>query len=198
MAWTEAQIINRISTALNDSATAIWGTATVAAQMELDIRLLSDYQPQLAQATVSFAGTARELSLASIADLLDVDEVEFPIDKHPKRYVTASRRGGSVILDTYLPSVSSSDTAYIWYSAPHTVSGSTNTLDRTQEGILVELVASHLLQNISLDRIESINIGGADTWRSYITAGERREQKVMSRLIGGITSKFGVRYPDVK
>ena len=199
MGWTESAIISRISTALNDPSTAIWGTATIAAQLELDIRLISDYQPQLAKATVAFSGTARELSLASISDLLDVDMVEFPIDQHPRRYVNFSRRGGSVILDSYLPSVSSSDTAYIWYAAPHTVSGTaTNTLDRIQEEILIELTASHLLQNIALDRRESVNIGGGDIDTKYRADGLLREQRVMSRLIGGITPNIGIRFPDVK
>ncbi len=197
--WTEAQIISRISTALNDPATAIWGTATIGSQMELDIRLMSDYIPQMAKATVAFAGTARELSLASIDDLLEVEMVEFPIDKHPRRYVNFSERGSSVILDDYLPSVSSSDTAYIWYSAPHTVSGTaTNTLKANEEAVLVDLVAAHLLQNISRDRREGINTGGGEVDTKYLSDGNRREQVVMSRLYGMVKPNFNIRYPNVK
>jgi len=198
MAYTEAQIISMVSTVLNDAATAIWGTATIAAQIAQDIRLISEYTPQLAKSTVTFAGTARELSISSL-DALEIEEVEFPIDEHPKRYVNFSVRGGSVILDDYLPSVSSADTAYIWYSAPHTVSGTvTNTLNNWQENILVELVAAHLLRNLSRDRRESINMTGGYIDTKYLQDGLAWEQKVMSRLRAHVNPNFAIRYPDVK
>jgi len=198
-AYTEAQLIGHVSTALNDAGTAIWGTATVAAQLQQDIRLISEYTPQLAKATVAFAGTARELSLSTVSDWLEIEAVEFPVDEHPRRYVNFAVRGGSVILDSYLPSVSTSDTAFIWYSAPHTVSGTaTNTLNRWQENILIELAVSHLLQNIALDKREEINKGGQTVDTKYREDGLVREQKVMSRLIGHMDKNFAVRYPDVK
>ncbi len=205
--WTEDQIIARISTALNDPSTAIWGTATIAAQMGLDIRLMSEEIPQLAKATVAFASTARELSLASLADWIEIEAVEFPVDKHPRRYVTFSLRGSSVILDDYDPSVSTTDTAYIWYSAPHTVSGTaTNTFKANEEEMLVELTACHLLLNVARDRRESINTGGGDVDSKYIADAERREARVMSRLHqagwnakqNSIQSNMNIRWPDVK
>ncbi len=205
--WTEAQIISRIATVLNDPSTAIWGTATIAGQMELDIRLMSDYIPQLARATVAFAGTARELSLASLADLIEIEAVEFPIDQHPRRYVNFSVRGSSVILDDYDPSVSTTDTAYIWYSAPHTVSGTaTNTFKANEEEILVELTAAHLLMNVARDRRESVNTGGGDVDSKYLADAERREARVMSRLHmagwnakqNSIQNNMNIRWPDVK
>ncbi len=199
MGWTENQIISRISSALNDTATAIWGTATIAAQLDLDVRFMSEYTPQLAQATIAFAGTARELSIASLTDSLGIEYVEFPIDKHPRRYVNFSVRGSSVIMDNYLPSVSSTDTAYIWYAAPHTVSGTaTNTLNKWQEGIVVDLTAAHLLQNIARDKREVANFGGGDIDTKYMEDGLRKEQQVMSRLMAHVTPNISVRYPDVK
>ena len=198
MAWTEAQILTRVSTALNDTATAIWSTVTIAAQLELDVLLMSDYVPQLAKGTVAFAGTVRELSIATLTDLLEVEEVEFPIDKHPVQYVNFSKRGSSVILDDYNPAVSTADTAYIWYTAPHTVSGSINTLDRQEEHILIELTAAHLLQNIARDRREGLSIAGGDLDTKYLSDGNRREQIVMARLRSHVKPNFNIRYPDEK
>ena len=199
MGLTEAQMIARVSTVLNDTGTAIWGTATIAAQMAQDVRLLSEYTPQLAKSTVAFAGTARELSISALTDRLDIEAVEFPIDKHPRRYVNFAVRGGSVILDDYLPTVSTSDTAYIWYSAPHTVSGTaTNTLLGWQENIVMELTATHLMQNLSIDKIDEVNLGGGDVSGKYRAYGLQKEQQVMSRLMAHVEPKFAIRYPDVK
>ncbi len=199
MAWTETQIISRISTALRDTGTAIWGTAEISSQMEMDIRFISDYTPQLAKSTVAFAGTARELNISTLTDRLDIEAVEFPIDEHPRRYVNFSVRGSSVILDNYSPSVSSSDTAYIWYSAPHSVSGTaTNTLLKWQEDILVDLVVAHLLQNVALDRREEVSVGQGDVDTKYLNDGLMRENKVMSRLMAHVKPNFNIRYPDVK
>ena len=69
---------------------------------------------------------------------MEVEAVEFPMDKHPRRYVNFSVRGGSVILDDYLPSVSSRDTDYVWFSAHHILSGTaTNTMNKWQEMMVI-------------------------------------------------------------
>ncbi len=199
MGLAEATIIAMISTALNDTSTAIWGTATIAAQIGMDVRLISEYTPQMAKGTVAFAGTARELSISTLTDALEIEFVEFPINQNPPRYVNFSVRGSSVILDDYRTEVSSADTAYIWYSAPHTVSGTaTNTLNKWQENILIDLTAAHLLQNIARDKREIANFGGGDIDSKYRSDGLLKEQQVMSRLLAHVDKKFAIRYPDIK
>lgn len=146
--WTEAEAIAKVSTALQDASTAIWGTAEIRQAMDDALVTISEYIPRLAKGTVSFASTARELSLSGLSDLMDVDAVEFPIDEHPKRYVNFTKRGGTVILDDYLPSVATSDTAYIWYFIPHEISGTaTNTLSPREQPILVDLCAGEVAIN---------------------------------------------------
>jgi hypothetical protein len=145
MSWTEASVIARVAQELQDTGTAIWGTAEIRQAMDDALVTISEYIPRLAKGTVSFASTARELSLSSLTDLMDVDSVEFPIDEHPKRYVNFTKRGGTVILDDYLPSVETTDSAYIWYFIPHEVSGTaTNTLSPREQPILVELCAGNV------------------------------------------------------
>jgi hypothetical protein len=142
---SEATITAKVLLTLQDSGTAIWSTAEVRLGLDNALQEISEYTPRLAQATVAFASTVRELSISSLTDLMDVDMVEFPINLQPKRYVNFSVRGSSVILDTYLPSVSSSDTAYIWYTTPHVLDGTTtNSLPVREHNILIELTAGEM------------------------------------------------------
>jgi hypothetical protein len=141
---SEATVTAKILNVLQDAGTAIWSTADVRQGIDDALIELSEYRPRLAQATVAFASTLHELSISSLTDLMDIDTVEFPINCHPKRYINFSVRGGTIVLDDYLPSVSTSDTAYIWYTTQHVLdSTTTNTLTAREQSTFVELAAGY-------------------------------------------------------
>jgi len=174
MAYTETQIIARISTVLNDPSTAIWGTAVISAQLAQTLREISRYSADYGKATVTFASTAPDLSISSLTDLVDVDMVEFGIDQDPKRYRNFQVRGSSVIVDlSFSPTAGA--TAYIWYNKIHALSGTTsNTMNYEEERLLIELAASQLAANISIDKINTLNLGGPGVWSDFVSWAERK------------------------
>lgn len=197
MGYTEAELIANVSTVLSDTATATWGTALIQAQMGQSIRELSRYSPQPAKSTVTFAGTARELSIAGIkANLLDIEQVEFRVDKDTKRYRSFEVRGSSVLVDISF-SPAAGDTAYIWYNCPHTVSGTvTNTLNVEEERLLIELTASEIILNYGLSKIGSLSVGGK--WSDWQTWAERKLAKTLSELRGIRQGRMNIEWPTVE
>lgn len=145
MGYTEAQILCRISTALNDPSTALWGTAEIRAHLDQSLRELSDYSPNYAKGTVSFASTAKKLVLSALSNLIEVEDIEYEIDLDPPRKRNFQVRGGTAIIDiSFWPSAG--DEAYVYYKTFHSISGTaTNTLNPTEERLLIDLTAGQAM-----------------------------------------------------
>lgn len=67
-ALTEAEVIAAVSQSLQDTGTAIWGTAEIRQEIDDALITISEFRPRLTHATVTFASTARELSLSTLSD----------------------------------------------------------------------------------------------------------------------------------
>ncbi len=202
MAYTETELIARVSTVLQDPSTATYSTAVIRSVLDQSLRELSDYSPQIAKATVTFASTVPELSIAALTDLIDLEcngeqGVEYGIDKNPKKWRNFQMRGGSVIVDIdFAPSAG--DTAYVWYAAPHTVSGTaTNTLDIEEERLLIDLTAGHIVSDYALSRINKVNTGSARAWADFRVWGQEKIAEARRELRRISKPNISIRYPRV-
>lgn len=195
MGYSDTAMIAMVSTVLQDPSTATYGTALIWAKFTQSLRELNNYSPNLAKSTVTFSSTVKELSIASLTDLIDVINIEYPVDKDPRRYRNYDVRGSSVILDiSFAPS--SGDTAYIWYSAPHTVSGTaTNTLNKEEERLLIELTAAQVAMDYSFSKISSMAIGGK--WVDFHSWGKDKENKALAELRRLKEPEVAIRWPTV-
>ena len=196
--YTEAQLIARISTVLWDAGTASFGTAQIRAELDQSLRELSQYRPNLTKSTVTFAAETPILSVSgtAFADLLEVREIEYPVDYYPARRRNFEVQEATVAVDiNFLPSVG--DTAYIFFSSPHTVSSTvTNTLSAEEERLTIELTAAHVAMNYGRSRIGSVVIGSE--WSDYVSWGRMKEEKVMREIISGIERAVTIKWPRVK
>lgn len=197
MGYAEATIIAMVSTVIQDPGTATFGTALIAGEMRAALREMSDITPQSVFGTVTFASTARELSISgtAFADLLEVDDVEYAIGKEPRAFRTFERRKDTLLVDiSFTPATG--DTAYIWFSAPHSVSGTTvNTLDPTQERILVEMTAGKIAMNHSFGKVNKVLDAGS--WVDFQNWGERKYAKALQDLRRLAKPKMTIRWPTV-
>ncbi|KKM74425.1 hypothetical protein LCGC14_1400400 [marine sediment metagenome] len=178
MPYTEAGLINLVSTALMDTGTAVWGTAHIGNELQQQGRVISRYRPVLAFGTVTFASTAKELVSTTLTSMIgDPVALEYEVNKDPKRYRNFEFRDGTVIPDiNFTPTAGA--TAFIWYNKAHTLSGTTtNTLDPEEERIIIQLTVAELQRQKGGDLINTFPRGGP---RSIVdfreTAKERREE----------------------
>jgi len=196
--YTEDELIARISTVLWDAGTASFGTAQISAELDQSLREFSNYSPNLQKATVTFAAATPILSVSgtAFADLLEVKEIEYPVGYYPARRRNFEVQEATVAVDIdFLPSVG--DTAYIFFSSPHTVSSTvTNTLSAEEERLTIELTAAHVAMNYGRSRIGSVVIGSE--WSDYVSWGRMKQEQVMKQIVSGIERTMAIRWPRVK
>lgn len=198
MAYTEEQVIARISQVLQDTVNDTWGTAEIRGQITESLRELSFYCPRLTFATVTFASTVNELSISSLSSRLYVETVEYEVGKVPRRFRNFDEYGDTLVVDiSFAPS--QGGTAYVWYAIPHELSGTvTNTMKPEEERLLIDLVAARLATSKAMNTINRANVGGERTWVDFQSWGERKLSQVLFDLHKVATPKMAIDYPKVQ
>lgn len=182
-AYTEEGLINLVSTALMDTATAVWGTAHIGNELQQQGRVISKYRPVLAFGTVTFASTAKELVSTALTTMIgDPVALEYPVNKDPKRYRNFEFRNGTVIPDiNFTPTTGA--TAFLWYNKAHSLSGSTvNDYDTEEERILIQLTVAELQRQKGGDLINTFPRGGPRSIVDFREVSKERREEAMQDL----------------
>ncbi len=205
MSYTLTQVINRVSTVLHDTSTAIWGTAEIGQGIDDGLVEIAMYSPRVVLGTITPVSGTPDLDISGTAydDLLygrsvdSIDEVEFQIDKEPKRFRNFKIHGGKITFDiSFEPD--GTDVARLYLNKAHILGGAgTSSLSPEMERLLIKLVAARLAKDVSIDSIAEISIGGAQTFSQYITWGKERLDEVKRDLRRLAPSKISMQYPRV-
>lgn len=169
MPYSETQIIARISTVLQDTGTAIWGTGEIGQGIADAVREVANYRPNIGLATVTTSEGTKDISISGVSNLLhgydeeSIEAVEFREDKEPKHFRNFKIHGSRLMMDiSFEPDASENVRLYV--RQPHVVvSGTataTNTLDSELERLLIDLVAARLAMNKGRSYINKVNVGG--------------------------------------
>ena len=207
--YTRTQIINRVSTVLSDTATAIWGTALIDGYVSQGLLEISRISPQYARATLTTSASTKTIDISSYStamlDSNSIETVEFRVNasgasKDPPRYrnfdVIQGPSGDLLEMDIdFWPSAG--ETVVMTYKKPHTldsisatVVSATNTLNYTEEEALVQLVAAQLAIDTSSDYINNVNLGGSGAPRDYQQWGYNKLGQVRDQFRGLMAPKI--------
>ena len=205
MVYTLTNVTNRVSTVLQDSGTAIFGTAMIGEEITDCLKEIATYRARVVLATVTpSAGTPDlDISGTAFADLLygrreeSFEAVEFKTDKEPKKFRNFKVHQTTLTFDiTFEPD--GTDTARLYCYQPHILGGSgTTSLSPTMERLLIDLVAARLITNYSLAVTNTIPKGGARTFSEYITWGEKKLKRTLEDLETLVQPKTHTRWPQV-
>ncbi|MDY6959698.1 MAG: hypothetical protein SVK08_11140 [Halobacteriota archaeon] len=195
--YTRTNIINRVSTVLSDTSTAIWGTALIDSYVDPALLELSKISPHWAKATLTTSSGTKTIDISSLSTAMlntqSIESVEFRVgdsgaSKDPPRfrnfYVTQGPSGDLLHLDIdFFPSAG--ETVLVTYRKPHTVDSisatvvsATNTLNYVEEESLVHLIAARLAIDTSVDYVNNINLGGGGAARDYQQWGYNKLQEI--------------------
>ncbi|OAI39879.1 hypothetical protein AYO38_06810 [bacterium SCGC AG-212-C10] len=145
--WTDSQLDRHIERALSD---------------------LSLAAPQEKTATIATMGGSRDISLSSLAGLLEVEAVEYPVGEFPPSLVEYSRWASTLTLN--VETLPSGGNAKLFYTARHTLDGSGSTVQPELEDALAIGAAAFAaleLSSYTTDRVTT----GADVARQYAAWG---------------------------
>ena len=197
MAYELATVIARVQQMLQDTGTLIWGTAGIGQRIDDGLVEIAGYKPYIVLGTATTTAGSKDVTLPAVTGFLGVDEVEFRIDKTPKRMRNFKIRGSTLTMDiSFLPEAS--ENVRMYCATSHILGGSgTTSLTPEMERILIELVAANCALSMSVDKINKANIGGAKSWADFQSWGERKLAKAQRDLRAITEPKIWKELPDV-
>ena len=156
-----------------DSANYLWTDAQLDRHLAHAVRELSAVHPQPAAATLQTGPDGRTLSLASLSDLVRVEAVEFPLDENPPSYLDFSLRGNELLLLSYEPP-GPGVSVKAFYGKMHTLDATTSTIPPHLEELVLTGAAGFAAMDLSGHAINSVNLGGPNTWRHFLVWGQEK------------------------
>jgi hypothetical protein len=135
--WSDDQLDRHITRALADVSLAI---------------------PRELTADLATTPGSRDLSLAPLAGLIEVEAVEFPAGLFPPARVGFSRWAGTLTIHTERPPAG--EDARLYYSAAHTLDGAGSTLPPEFEDILALGAGAYAALELASFTADRLNIGG--------------------------------------
>lgn len=168
-----------------------WSDDEIDRHIQHAVRDLSRAAPQEAVAMTTLAAGSREVSLGSLRDLLDVEAVEHPVDRHPASFVPFSRWAGSLLLQVD-EAPSRGEQARVYYTRLHTVDATSSTLPAGAEDTVALGASAYAALAWASYAANRVNLGGEETARHYRAWGNGRLE-AFQRALGKLAARRGVR-----
>lgn len=165
----------RLRTDLHDEdpANYRWTDAELDRHTQRAVREFSLGSPLEAKATLAATPGSREISIASLADLVAVEAVEYPVAEYPASYVRYS-----VWLSTLTMLVdaapAAADPVAVCYTKLHTIDALGSTVPAQFEDLLAAGAAGYAATEWASFAINRVNAGGQDVWRDYLAWGQEQ------------------------
>ena len=164
-----------------DSQNYRWTDSELNRHIDHSVRELSLSCPLEARATLSTITESRDLSLPSLSDLVEIEAVEYPVGNYPPSYIRFSAWADTLTLLTDgLPG--DAEDVYVYYCKLHTLDASISTLPAKLEDLVALGAAAYAAIEWASFAANRVNVGGVDTWRSYLTWGQDRLAEFMRGL----------------
>ena len=168
-----------------------WTDDELDRHIERAVRELSLAIPLEAKAAPTTSEGSRDISLASLSDLVAVEAVEYPVDKYPPSYIPFSLWADTLTLlvDATPPG---GESVNIYYGKMHTLDATISTIPPHLEELVATGAAAYAALEWASFATNRINVGGQDVWRQYLTWGQER-LAVFSRALAKHSRRNAVR-----
>lgn len=151
---TLSDVRDRLRKDLSDVATERWPDDQLDRHIEHALAELSLSIPQELTATIATTPGSRNLSVASLDGLVELEAVEYPAGEFPPNYQGFSLWGETVAIQ--LESAPDGSDARLYYTATHTLDASGTTLPDSLVDILVTGASAFAAQELSSSRTDAL------------------------------------------
>jgi len=164
-----------------DSQNYRWTESDLDRHIDHTVRELSLSCPLEGKATLNTTAGSRDLSLSSLSDLVEIEAVEYPVGDYPPSYVRFSVWADTLtLLIDSLPG--DAEDVYVYYGKLHTLNADSSTIPAKLEDLVALGAAGYAAIEWASFATNRVNLGGAETWRSYLTWGQDRLAAFMRDL----------------
>ena len=161
MPTTLSDVRDRIRKDLRDtdSANYRWTDSQLDRHTDHALSELSAAWPQEKTATLALTAGSRDISLASLTDLVEVEAIEYPTGAFPPSYESFSAWTTTLTLHT--AAAPTSGNAKLYYTARHALDGSGTSLSALQVDVLVTGAAAYAALEQSAYTADRLTTSGA-------------------------------------
>lgn len=170
---TLADVRARTRTDLHDDdAPQRWSDEDLDRHIAHALAELSLAMPQELKATVATTPGSRELSVAALLGLIEVQRVEYPLDGFPPCLVRFTQWGETLLLD--LGAAPDGGNATIDYTASHTLDDAGSTVPPRFEELLMMGAGAYAVLEQSVATINGLNTGGPAVPEQFAASARAR------------------------
>jgi hypothetical protein len=156
-----------------DAADYRWSDDELDRHIARAVQELSLASPLEAKAVLTTTADSRELSLASLADRVSLEAVEYPVGQYPPSYVSFSVWADTLTLLVDSAPVSA-QSVNVYYGTLHVLDDSDSTIPAALEDLVATGAAGYAALEWASFATNRVNVGGSDTWRDYLVWGQER------------------------
>ena len=171
---TLADIRSRVRTDLHDTDSGAyrWSDADLDRHIARALDDVSRAIPREQSATLATTTGSRDLSLATLAGLIEVEAVEYPAGEFPPAYAGFTAWAGTLSLHT--PTVPNGADAKVHYTALHTLDANGSTLPGHLEDLVAAGAGAYAALEWSAFTIDRLNTGGDEVAKQYASWARAR------------------------
>ena len=158
-----------------------WTDDELDRHIEHAVRELSLAVPLEAKATPTTTAGSRELSLASLTDLVAIEAVEYQVGEYPPRYVRFSLWGETLTL-LIESTPGDGEEVYVYYGKLHTLDETNSTIPSPLEELVAIGAEGYAAIEWASFATNRVNLGGDQAWRDYLVWGQDRLASFMKGL----------------
>ncbi|MDP2661527.1 MAG: hypothetical protein Q8R28_12440, partial [Dehalococcoidia bacterium] len=155
-----------------DASAYRWTDAVLDRHIAHALKELSQAIPREQKATIATTSGSRAVSVATLADLVLLWAVEYPVDKFPPSYQRFALFDQVITL--LGDDVPTGANCYVFWGKLHTLDASTSTVPAMFEDVLAMGASAYALLEYAAYTLNRVNVGGGKTEWDYRREGERR------------------------
>ena len=147
-------------------------------------RAVNEYSiaaPLEQKSTLTTTAGSRDLSVASLANLIDIEAVEWPVGQFPPARVAWSQWQTTITLDS-VNAPAGVENVYVYWLKMHTLDGSSSTLPVGHEELIIEGAAGYAALDWTSFATNRLNTAGDDVWGRYKAFADERLRRFRADL----------------
>ena len=156
-----------------DAANYRWTDGELDRHTQHAVREFSLAVPLEAKTALTTTAASRDLSIASLSDLVAIEAVEHPSGRYPPSYVRFS-----VWLSTLTMLIDStpagSESVNVFWTKLHTIDATSSTVPARFEDVIADGAGGYAALEWASFSTNRVNVGGRDVWREYLAWGQER------------------------
>ena len=148
-------------------------------------RAVNEYSiaaPLEQKSTLTTTAGSRDVSVASLANLIDIEAVEWPVGQFPPARVAWSQWQTTITLDS-VNAPAGVENVYVYWLKMHTLDGSSSTLPVAHEELIIEGAAGYAALDWTSFATNRLNTAGDDVWGRYKAFADERLRRFRADLV---------------